>query len=78
MNATDKASLLAALTAEETRRAIELADKLPDEVDITFEEAKMLSRVPVERWPRDLLAKIRDAIDLGDLSEKPSVSRKRK
>ena len=78
MNATDQASLLAALTAEETRRAIELADKLPDDVDITFEEAKILSRVPVERWPRDLLAKVRDAIDLGDVPEKPSVSRKGK
>ncbi len=78
MNAADKASLLAALTAEETRRAIELADKLPDDADLTFEEAKILSRVPVERWPRDLLVKVRDAIDLGDLPEKPSVSRKGK
>lgn len=69
MNATDRAALLAPLTPEETRRAIELADRLPDEVDITFEEAKILARVPVERWPRELLAKVRDVIDRGEFPE---------
>jgi len=64
MATTDKSVLLAALTAEETRWAMDLADKLPDDVDLTFEEVKILTRVPIDRWPKGLLAKVRDVIDL--------------
>ncbi|KAB0672158.1 hypothetical protein F6V30_06215 [Oryzomonas sagensis] len=66
MTKADKALLVAALTPEETRWATELADKLPGEVDLTFEEAKILTRIPIDRWPKRLLAKVRDVIDFGD------------
>ncbi len=63
---TDDEKLTAPLTPNETRWAIELADKLPGDADITFEEAKILARLPIERWPSDLLARVRDAIDFED------------
>ena len=66
MTKTDKALLLAALTPEETRWAAELADKLPDAVDLTFEEVKILTRIPIDKWPKRLLAKVRDVIDFED------------
>jgi hypothetical protein len=62
----DKSLLLAPLTPHETRWAMELADKLPDGVDLTFEEIKILTRVPIDRWPKKLLAKVRDVIDFED------------
>jgi hypothetical protein len=67
MNKEDTARLKAPLTAAETRWAMELADKLPDDQDLTFEEARILTRIPVERWPAALLAKVRDVIDLDGL-----------
>jgi len=62
----DKTVLLAALTPEELRWAADLADKLPDDVDLTFEEVKILTRIPIQRWPKRLLSKIRNVIDLAD------------
>jgi len=66
MTKTDKALLVAALTPEETRWGVELADKLPDDVDLTFEEVKILTRIPIDKWPKRLLAKVREAIDFVD------------
>ena len=63
MTKTDKALLLAALTPEETRWGAELADKLLDDVDLTFVEVKILIRIPIDRWPKRLLAKVREVID---------------
>jgi hypothetical protein len=57
---------LAALTPEETRWGAELADKLPDDADLTFAEVKMLTRIPIDRWPKKLLAKVRDVINFED------------
>jgi hypothetical protein len=66
MTKTDKALLLAKLTPQETRWAAELADKLPDDVDLTFEEVKILTRIPIDKWPKRLLAKVREVIDFED------------
>ena len=66
MTKTEKVLLSTALTAEESRWAAELADKLPDDVDLTFEEVKMLTRLPIDRWPKKLLSKVRDVIDFED------------
>lgn len=63
------------LSPDETRWAMELADKLPDDVDISFEEARMLARLPIDQWPAGLLDKVRDVIDfrdfLDDADEQP-------
>lgn len=67
MNKEDAARLAAPLTAAETRWAMELADKLPEDQDLTFEEVRILTRIPMERWPKALLGKVRDVIDLADL-----------
>ncbi len=56
----------APLTPDETRWAMELADRLPDDQDITFDEAKILARVTIDQWPAAVLAKVRDAIDFTD------------
>jgi hypothetical protein len=66
MNSTDKSLLKTALTADEMRWTMDLADKLPDNVDLTFEEAKILVRIPIDRWPKKLLEKVKDFIDFGD------------
>jgi hypothetical protein len=66
MKKMDKSLLQAPLTPDETRWAMELADKLPEDVDLTFEEAKILARVQIDQWPRELLAKVRDVIDTED------------
>lgn len=58
--------LLASLTAHETRWASEIADKLPDDADLTFEESKILTRMPVNEWPAELLLKVKDVIDVED------------
>lgn len=60
------------MTPAETRWAMELADKLPNDVDLSFEEAKILTRIPIERWPKDFLAKVRQVIDLDDVREESS------
>lgn len=62
------------LTPHETRWASELADKLPGDVDITFDEAKVLARVPLDRWPRELLDKVRDVIDFADFLDEQDDS----
>ena len=66
MTKTDKALLLAALTPDEIRWAAELAEKLPEDVDLTFEEVKILTRIPIDKWPKRLLAKVREVIDFED------------
>jgi len=64
--------LQAPLTAHETRWAGELADKLPDDVDLTFEESKILARLSIREWPDALLYKVKDVIDTEDfLVEEP-------
>lgn len=54
------------LSPEETRWAMELADKLPGDTDLTFEEARILTRLPIDHWPKELLDKVRDVIDFAD------------
>ncbi len=58
--------LQAPLTAHETRWASEIADKLPDDVDLTFEESKILTRLSIREWPAALLHKVKDVIDVED------------
>lgn len=58
--------LQAPLTAHETRWAGELADKLPDDVDLTFEESKILTRLSIREWPEALMYKVKDVIDAED------------
>ena len=58
--------LLAPLTADETVWGSELADKLPDEVDVTFEELKILTRLSIREWPDALILKVKDVIDVED------------
>jgi hypothetical protein len=57
---------MTALTPEEIRWGAELADKLSNDVDLTFEEVKILTRIPIDKWPKRLLAKVRDVIDFED------------
>jgi len=66
----EKAELLQApLTAHETRWASEIADKLPDDVDLDFEECKILTRLPIGEWPAELLSKVRDVIATEDFQD---------
>lgn len=58
--------LRAPLTAHETRWAGELADKLPADEDLTFEESKILTRLSVGEWPDALMRKVKDVIDTED------------
>ncbi|MSN24807.1 MAG: hypothetical protein GJV46_02955 [Geobacter sp.] len=58
--------LQAPLSAHETRWASEIADKLPEDDDLTFEESKILTRLPISEWPAELLAKVKDVIDVDD------------
>ncbi|MHB8056864.1 MAG: hypothetical protein ACYDHC_03095 [Desulfuromonadaceae bacterium] len=58
--------LQAPLTAHETRWAVELADKLPVDADLTFAEVKILTRLSINEWPESLLLKIKDVIDSED------------
>jgi len=66
MDDTNKLTLDAPLTPHEIIWAQELADKLPDDVDLTFEESKILTRLPIREWPNELLVKIKDVIDVED------------
>ena len=59
--------LAAPLTPQEARWADELAEKLPDEVDLTFEECKILTRIDIDEWPAELLLKVKDAINSDEL-----------
>jgi hypothetical protein len=58
--------LEAPLTPHETRWASEIADKLPGDIDLTFEEAKILTRLSIREWPESLILKVQDAIDVED------------
>lgn len=55
--------LQAPLSAHEVRWISELADKLPDDIDLTFEESKILTRLPLREWPDALAAKVKDVIN---------------
>lgn len=66
MDKTISELLQAPLTPHETRWASEIADKLPDDVDLTFEEAKILARTSIREWPAELLTKVKDVIDVED------------
>jgi len=67
MNEESKELLQAPLSAHEARWASELADKLPDDVDLTFEESKILTRLSIREWPADLLHKVKDVIEVEDI-----------
>lgn len=58
--------LQAPLTAHETRWASEIADKLPENVDLTFEESKIMTRLSIREWPEALILKVKDVIDIED------------
>jgi hypothetical protein len=66
MTVSSRQLLQAPLTAHETRWAGELADKLPDDVDLTFEEAKILTRLSISEWSESLILKVKDVIDSED------------
>ena len=66
MNISSKELQQAPLTAHETRWASELADKLPEDVDLTFEESKILTRISIREWPEALILKVKDVIDIED------------
>lgn len=66
MGNTKKELLAAPLTAHEVRWVGELADKLPDDVDLTFEESKILTRLSIREWPDALIYKVKDVIDAED------------
>ena len=66
MTISNRELLESPLTAHETRWAGELADKLPDDVDLTFEESKILTRLSIREWPDALILKVKDVIDAED------------
>lgn len=66
MDTRNKLSLESPLTPDEINWVTELADKLPDDVDLTFEESKILTRLPIREWPAELLFKVKDVIDAED------------
>ena len=66
MKIANRDLLQAPLTAHEARWASELADKLPDDVDLTFEESKILTRLSIREWPDALILKVKDVIDIED------------
>ena len=66
MTISNRELLEAPLTAPEERWASELADKLPDDVDLTFEESKILTRLSIREWPDTLIVKVKDIIDAED------------
>ena len=72
MKASSIKLLQAPLSAHEARWASELADKLPDDIDLTFEESKILTRLPLSEWPDALVVKVKDIINSEDfLNEDP-------
>jgi hypothetical protein len=66
MNISNRELLAAPLSAHETQWASEIADKLPDDVDLTFEESKILTRISIREWPDALILKVKDVIDAED------------
>ena len=72
MKVSSREVLQTPLTAEETRWVSELADKLPDDVDLTFEESKILTRLSIREWPDSLILKVKDVIDVEDFLDEDS------
>jgi hypothetical protein len=66
METASKSLLEAPLSPHEIDWITELADRLPDDVDLTFEESKILTRLSIREWPDDLLLKVKDVIDVED------------
>ena len=66
MKISTRELLLPPLSAHETRWASEIADKLPDDIDLTFEESKILTRISIREWPTSLVLKVKDVIDTED------------
>lgn len=66
MNAQNINALKDPLTPHEIHWLSELADKLPDDVDLTFEDSKILTRLPIRSWPEELLLKVMNVIDTED------------
>jgi hypothetical protein len=66
MNKSSRELLQAPMTAHETRWASELAEKLPEDVDLTFEELKILTRLSIREWPDALILKVKVVIDIED------------
>ena len=66
MKKSSRELLEAPLSAHEVRWVGELADKLPDDVDLTFEESKILTRLSIREWPDALIHKVKDVIDVED------------
>lgn len=66
MKTSSRELLQAPLSAHETRWAGEIADKLPDDVDLTFAESKILTRLSIREWPEALILKVKDVIDIED------------
>lgn len=66
MESITKLSLEAPLSPHEIDWITELADRLPEDVDLTFEESKILTRLSIREWPDDLLLKVKDVIDVED------------
>lgn len=72
MESEKRLKLETPLTPHEIAWVEELAGRLPDDVDVTFEEAKILTRISIRDWPDDLLVKVKDVIDIEDfLTEYP-------
>ena len=72
MKNSSRELLQAPLSASEVRWASELADKLPDDVDLTFEESKILTRLPISEWPETLMLKVKDIINFKDFQDHDS------
>lgn len=66
MKTSNSELLLAPLSAHEAVWVSEIADKLPDDVDLTFEESKILTRLSIREWPDALIIKVQDVIDTED------------
>jgi len=66
MNTSDKSVLETPLTPDEFIWVSKLADRLPEDVDLTFHESKILTRLPIREWPDELLHKVKDLIDVED------------
>lgn len=66
MDTVNKLTLEAPLTPHEIDWVSELTDKLGEDVDLTFEESKILTRLPIKEWPDELLHKVKDVIDVED------------
>lgn len=68
MKKSSRALLQAPLTPGEIRWASDLTDKLPDDVDLTFEETKILTRLPIGEWSETLTRKVQDVINIEEFA----------